>query len=165
MTYNKLEDLDGLPQENIDRAAEMAKKNGQDGKWMFNVIWVGSNVIRPNDVVIVFRDTLVEPLARHVVHLVAYQGLVRPGHRAVDRRNAGERVGLHDGGGVCGGVDCVLQADLLLHGLPYRKDAGARDVHQHEKRKRDDKRDAVLAANQVHGLFSQDCDHAPPPPE
>ena len=34
---DKLEDLDGLPQENITRAAEMAKKNGQEGKWMFNM--------------------------------------------------------------------------------------------------------------------------------
>ena len=37
VTVDKLEDLDGLPQENIDRAAEMAKKNGQEGKWMFNM--------------------------------------------------------------------------------------------------------------------------------
>ena len=37
VTVDKLEDLDGLPQENIDRAAEMAKKNGQEGKWMCNM--------------------------------------------------------------------------------------------------------------------------------
>lgn len=37
VVVDKLEDLDGLPQENIDRAAEMAKKNGQEGKWMFNM--------------------------------------------------------------------------------------------------------------------------------
>lgn len=37
VTVDKLEDLDGLPQENIDRAAEMAKNNGQEGKWMFNM--------------------------------------------------------------------------------------------------------------------------------
>jgi len=37
VTVDKLEDLDGLPQENIDRAAEMAKQNGQEGKWMFNM--------------------------------------------------------------------------------------------------------------------------------
>lgn len=34
---DKLEDLEGLPQSNIDAAAEMAKKNGQEGKWMFNM--------------------------------------------------------------------------------------------------------------------------------
>jgi peptidyl-dipeptidase Dcp len=37
VTVDKLEDLDGLSQENIDRAAEMAKANGQEGKWMFNM--------------------------------------------------------------------------------------------------------------------------------
>lgn len=34
---DKLEDLEGLPQSNIDAAAEMAKKNNQEGKWMFNM--------------------------------------------------------------------------------------------------------------------------------
>lgn len=34
---DKLEDLEGLPQSNIDAAAEMAKKNGQEGKWMYNM--------------------------------------------------------------------------------------------------------------------------------
>ncbi len=37
VTVDKLEDLDGLSQENIDRAAAMAKANGQEGKWMFNM--------------------------------------------------------------------------------------------------------------------------------
>ena len=37
VVVDKLEDLDGLPQENIDRAADMAKRNGQEGKWMFNM--------------------------------------------------------------------------------------------------------------------------------
>jgi len=37
VTVDKLEDLEGLPQSNIDAAAEMAKKNGQEGKWMFNM--------------------------------------------------------------------------------------------------------------------------------
>lgn len=37
VTVDRLEDLDGLPQANIDAAAEMANKNGQAGKWMFNM--------------------------------------------------------------------------------------------------------------------------------
>lgn len=37
VTVDKLEDLDGLPQANIDAAAKMAKNNGQEGKWMFNM--------------------------------------------------------------------------------------------------------------------------------
>ena len=37
VTVDRLEDLDGLPQANIDAAAEMASKNGQAGKWMFNM--------------------------------------------------------------------------------------------------------------------------------
>ncbi|MBQ6037849.1 MAG: M3 family metallopeptidase [Bacteroidaceae bacterium] len=37
ITVDKLEDLEGLPQSNIDAAAEMAKKNGLEGKWMFNM--------------------------------------------------------------------------------------------------------------------------------
>lgn len=37
VTVDRLEDLAGLPQANIDRAAEMAKANGQEGKWMFNM--------------------------------------------------------------------------------------------------------------------------------
>ena len=37
VTVDKLEDLDGLPQSNIDAAAKMAKDNGQEGKWMFNM--------------------------------------------------------------------------------------------------------------------------------
>lgn len=37
VTVDKLEDLDGLPQANIDAAAKMAKDNGQEGKWMFNM--------------------------------------------------------------------------------------------------------------------------------
>lgn len=37
VTVDKLEDLAGLPQANIDRAAEMAKANGEEGKWMFNM--------------------------------------------------------------------------------------------------------------------------------
>ena len=34
---NSLEELKGLPQENIDAAAKMAAENGQEGKWMFNM--------------------------------------------------------------------------------------------------------------------------------
>lgn len=34
---NSLEELKGLPQENIDAAAKMAADNGQPGKWMFNM--------------------------------------------------------------------------------------------------------------------------------
>lgn len=37
VTVDKIEDLAGLPQANIERAAEMAKANGQEGKWMFNM--------------------------------------------------------------------------------------------------------------------------------
>lgn len=37
VTVDRLEDLAGLPQANIDRAAEMAKANGLEGKWMFNM--------------------------------------------------------------------------------------------------------------------------------
>lgn len=37
VTVDKLEDLAGLPQASIDAAAEMAKNNGQEGKWMFNM--------------------------------------------------------------------------------------------------------------------------------
>lgn len=37
VTVDKLEDLKGLPQDNIDRAAQLAKENGQEGKWMFNM--------------------------------------------------------------------------------------------------------------------------------
>ena len=37
VTVDKLEDLDGLPQSQIDAAAAMAKRNGQEGKWMFNM--------------------------------------------------------------------------------------------------------------------------------
>ena len=37
VTVDKLEDLEGLPQSNIDAATEMAQKNGQEGKWMFNM--------------------------------------------------------------------------------------------------------------------------------
>ena len=37
VTVDRLEDLAGLPQANIDRAAEMARANGQEGKWMFNM--------------------------------------------------------------------------------------------------------------------------------
>ena len=34
---NSIEELKGLPQANIDAAAKMAKDNGQEGKWMFNM--------------------------------------------------------------------------------------------------------------------------------
>lgn len=34
---DKLEELNGLPQSDIDRAAAMAKAQGQEGKWMFNM--------------------------------------------------------------------------------------------------------------------------------
>ncbi len=37
VTVDRLEDLAGLPQANIDRAADMARANGQEGKWMFNM--------------------------------------------------------------------------------------------------------------------------------
>ncbi len=37
VTVENLEELDGLPQINIDAAAVMAKNNGQEGKWMFNM--------------------------------------------------------------------------------------------------------------------------------
>lgn len=37
VTVDRVEDLAGLPQANIDRAAAMAKANGQEGRWMFNM--------------------------------------------------------------------------------------------------------------------------------
>lgn len=37
VTVSDISELEGLPQANIDRAAEMAKANGQEGKWMFNM--------------------------------------------------------------------------------------------------------------------------------
>lgn len=37
VVVDKQEDLAGLPQANIDRAAEMARQQGQEGKWMFNM--------------------------------------------------------------------------------------------------------------------------------
>ena len=37
VVVDKKEELEGLPQANIDRAAEMAKENGQEGKWFFNM--------------------------------------------------------------------------------------------------------------------------------
>ena len=37
VTVDKLEDLQGLPQSDIDRAAAMAAAQGQAGKWMFNM--------------------------------------------------------------------------------------------------------------------------------
>lgn len=37
VTVDRIEDLAGLPQANIERAAEMAKANGAEGKWMFNM--------------------------------------------------------------------------------------------------------------------------------
>ena len=37
VTVDKVEELAGLPQANIDAAAKMAEKNGQSGKYMFNM--------------------------------------------------------------------------------------------------------------------------------
>ncbi len=37
VVVDKLEDMAGLPQANIDAAAKMAEENGQPGKWMFNM--------------------------------------------------------------------------------------------------------------------------------
>ena len=37
VTVDKLSDLEGLSQANIDRAAQMAKDNGLEGHWMFNM--------------------------------------------------------------------------------------------------------------------------------
>ena len=37
VTIDKVEELDGLPQANIDAAAKMAEANGQPGKYMFNM--------------------------------------------------------------------------------------------------------------------------------
>ena len=37
VTVDKLSDLEGLSQADIERAAEMAKEQGQEGKWMFNM--------------------------------------------------------------------------------------------------------------------------------
>ena len=37
VTVDKVEELAGLPQNNIDAAAKMAEKNGQSGKYMFNM--------------------------------------------------------------------------------------------------------------------------------
>ena len=37
VTVDNLKELAGLPQANIERAAQMAKDNGQEGKWMFNM--------------------------------------------------------------------------------------------------------------------------------
>ena len=37
VTVDDLKELAGLPQANIERAAQMAKDNGQEGKWMFNM--------------------------------------------------------------------------------------------------------------------------------
>ena len=37
VTVDKVEELDGLPQSNIDAAAKMAEANGQPGKFMFNM--------------------------------------------------------------------------------------------------------------------------------
>lgn len=37
VTVDSLSELEGLPQRNIDAAAKMAKENGQEGKWMFNM--------------------------------------------------------------------------------------------------------------------------------
>lgn len=37
VTANSIEELNGLPQANIDAAAKMAADNGQPGKWMFNM--------------------------------------------------------------------------------------------------------------------------------
>ena len=37
VTVDKVEELDGLPQANIDAAAKMATANGQPGKYMFNM--------------------------------------------------------------------------------------------------------------------------------
>ena len=37
VTVDKLEELEGLPEANIEAAAKMAEENGQKGKWMFNM--------------------------------------------------------------------------------------------------------------------------------
>lgn len=37
VTVDKLEDLEGLSEANIEAAAKMAEENGQKGKWMFNM--------------------------------------------------------------------------------------------------------------------------------
>ena len=37
VTVDKLSDLEGLSHADIERAAEMAKEQGQEGKWMFNM--------------------------------------------------------------------------------------------------------------------------------
>lgn len=37
VTVDKIEDLAGLPKADVERAAEMAKAQGQEGKWMFNM--------------------------------------------------------------------------------------------------------------------------------
>ncbi len=37
VVVDKLEDMAGLPQANIDAAAKMAEENGEPGKWMFNM--------------------------------------------------------------------------------------------------------------------------------
>lgn len=37
VVVSDINELQGLPQANIDRAAQMAKANGQEGKWMFNM--------------------------------------------------------------------------------------------------------------------------------
>ncbi|WP_443679820.1 M3 family metallopeptidase [Phocaeicola coprocola] len=37
VTVDKLEELEGLPEVNIEAAAKMAEENGQKGKWMFNM--------------------------------------------------------------------------------------------------------------------------------
>lgn len=37
VTVDNLEELDGLPEANITAAAQMAKANGKEGKWMFNM--------------------------------------------------------------------------------------------------------------------------------
>ena len=37
VTVDKLEELEGLPEANIEPAAKMAEENGQKGKWMFNM--------------------------------------------------------------------------------------------------------------------------------
>jgi len=45
VTVDKVEELKGLPQNNIDAAAKMAEKNGKSGKYMFNMQRLSCNPV------------------------------------------------------------------------------------------------------------------------
>ena len=91
-----------------------------------------------------------KPFAHNIIHLTTDHTLVRPGHLAVDGRDARKDIRLDDCGRIGRRIGGVLKHHLLFHRLPDGKHAGARHVHHHEKRQRDHQDGAVLARAFLH---------------